>query len=297
MRAVLGILVCAAVVLAGCADSRSGALGGETGQWLMRCEDDDGCELGSCLCGVCTQRCSASKTCSGDFTGSCTASTDRAARLLCGPSPRPAVDALCLPTCNTNAECGSGFACEAEVCIVRRGGTPPPSAGKGGTADARVDGCVAGMDAGCGPVSGPPLIERIAQSRAAWKALLAVNGDRYWYTEENCGPNGVRDGTVVQVEAGAAKIVRRYEVENCPAFANRYGTWTARTMEEAHDECTAIVNRNRTASITTDAEGVLMTCLGPPDAPGCADNCGDGFAISHRGFGAAPTNLVRDAGF
>lgn len=98
----------AALVLFACAKSEPRAAhGGET-NWLKVCDNDDACEQGECVCGVCTVRCSGASQCAGGFSGAC---TDGERAGLC----EDAVD-VCLPRCSSDDACGPGFACEDGVC-------------------------------------------------------------------------------------------------------------------------------------------------------------------------------------
>ncbi|HMI94111.1 MAG TPA: hypothetical protein VK509_22210 [Polyangiales bacterium] len=217
-RGMLGILVRAALVLvllpalAACSKSRSPSVGGET-NWLLRCSEDKPCELGSCRCGVCTQACDDDESCDRDFEGTCTDTDDGAGALLCQSSARPPAAAVCLPRCSSDDACGRGYQCEQAVCVpaVRASGGPPGVGGRDGSV-AIIDtplpddggpsenggsgagglGGAAGLS-GTGSTDPEPRLYALAQSRATWTALVAENANTYWYTEENCGPNGSRE--------------------------------------------------------------------------------------------------------
>ena len=99
MRGTFAILLCTAAALAlgpACSKSRSPSVGGET-NWLVRCSSDEPCEIGSCLCGVCTRECSTDSACSGHFAGSCTGTDEGAGELLCTHHQSTNPEALFFP--------------------------------------------------------------------------------------------------------------------------------------------------------------------------------------------------------
>ena len=307
MRALLGILACTVLALApaACSKSRSPSVGGET-NWLVRCSDDAPCELGSCLCGVCSQPCDESAVCGGDFAGSCTSSKVGVGATLCGQREQPRGGGLCLPQCRTDATCGERFSCLDEVCVPAAGELGPDggpanggssAAGSGGAGGTAVpdggptagDGCVPGVDSGCPLAQGAgPLLERLAESRQAWDTLAASGGETYWYEEQNCVVNvagGGGDATVVQVEDGVASLASMGPVDSCVVKVNRYGGLPTLTMNGLYDLCAELLTfRGSAITLTTDARGVVQSCF-TPDEPGCFDACGSGFALGGWAFG------------
>lgn len=111
-------LVCGCL-MASCSPSEGPQTGSQT-NWLTACRTDADCDDLRCLCGACTQSCSAESSCAELTGASCIPAEDVGAVALCG-GESPSNPGLCLPRCN-NAQCESGTACVAGVC------TPIPDA-------------------------------------------------------------------------------------------------------------------------------------------------------------------------
>jgi hypothetical protein len=312
-RATLGILVRALLVsgllpaLSACSKSRPPSVGGET-NWLVRCSDDNACELGSCLCGLCTRECEKHTECTGDFEGACAGRDEAGAALACGSNASPA--AVCLPRCSSDDACGERYLCDLGVCIpALPGGGGPPDAGSGGL-DGRVIGVIGTPFPDGGPSEGgscnpffpdatvcdlptvmniAPLLDELAQSEAAWNALSAEGGDTYWYEEENCAINVVGGGgeaTIVQVEDGVARVLDTRAISSCVTTVNRYGALLkTNTMPELYELCRNLLRfGDSEVTLRTGDDGVIASCFST-DAPDCFDACGSGFALTGWGFG------------
>jgi len=318
-RGRLRILAGGALVIAlliaptACSKSRSPSVGGET-NWLLQCSADEPCETGSCLCGVCTVACDDDARCAGDFEGSCTATDDGAGAQLCGSNARRPAPAVCLPRCSSDDACGGDYACQQGVCVPATPGSggPPDAGGRDGSVDLvnlLPDGRVSNVigvpfpdggpseDRPCNPFmpdAGPcelptamnvaPLLDMLAESKVTWNALRAANQDTYWYTEENCGPSGLREGTLVQVFDGVASG-GRIELRECRGSVNRAADFDAAPFDELYDRCDRLVRDvGVSVDIRIDERGVLASCTWAGPA-GCADGCGEGFLIIGWGFG------------
>jgi len=118
--ALLAALGCAVAAASGCGGDSKPTLGSET-HFLSLCEDD-GCDAGSqCLCGVCTQVCSADAECSSfGAIATCAPLAPRVAEGRCPADDSPAAmcDLGCLETSDC-AQLGSSFRCELGYCRPR----------------------------------------------------------------------------------------------------------------------------------------------------------------------------------
>lgn len=153
---------------------------------------------------------------------------------------------------------------------------------------------------GCGGGSGDAPEGACAKIDAAvraslerWRALRKAEGSRYWYEEENCATNVASGaaGTVrtVQVGQDGAEQVKLREIERdeCEAQVNRYEDFEPQTFEQLYATCKELVTRECDATFVTDDQGIVRTCTWDKDDNKCFDNCGQGFHIRRRGFGAA----------
>lgn len=154
--------------LAACGARSVPEVGGET-NWLVLCESDGDCKQGSCECGVCTKACDTKQDCTGAFVGTCVSNGTEPAESLCAPSSTPP-SALCLPTCERNADCGDHFACVKASCVLRA-----------------TSGTNGGMDGGAGnDGSAPDSSFPVATNR--WIGNPADCPGAPPATGSNCGP-------------------------------------------------------------------------------------------------------------
>jgi hypothetical protein len=85
--------------------------------WLVRCTSDAECAIGQCVCGLCTEPCTAdgSDTCAGVPEGAaCFAGGTTAWAALCRSSTVPGI---CLPPCEAGDDCGEGYICALGACL------------------------------------------------------------------------------------------------------------------------------------------------------------------------------------
>jgi hypothetical protein len=84
---------------------------------VVRCTSDAQCAIGQCVCGLCTEACSAdeSSACSALPEGAaCFAGGTAAWAALCHASTVPGI---CLPPCNVGDDCGQGYICALGACL------------------------------------------------------------------------------------------------------------------------------------------------------------------------------------
>jgi glucuronoarabinoxylan endo-1,4-beta-xylanase len=122
-------LVALALVLACDPDNRPQSIDSQT-NWLSFCQIDAQCGSLHCVCGVCTNPCTAAKDCADLHGTTCVAAGDVGAVAQCGGA-QPDARGLCLPRCDDSA-CAHGQMCVASVCV------PVPSPTARVTVDPRV---------------------------------------------------------------------------------------------------------------------------------------------------------------
>jgi hypothetical protein len=89
----------------------------EPRDWLVRCTSSAECAIGQCVCGLCTESCSAddADACSGAPEGAaCFAGGTTARAALCHASTVPGI---CLPPCEAGDDCGEGHICALGACL------------------------------------------------------------------------------------------------------------------------------------------------------------------------------------
>lgn len=128
------------------------------------------------------------------------------------------------------------------------------------------------------------LLGELEQSRKAWDALVAEQGETYYYTEENCLVNAEEAEVVtVQVERGNAREVASSYIPmgECLGHVNAFEDFTARTMPALYAECEELIRREgHEVSLVLDERGLLRDCSWPgPGEDECFDNCGEGFYL------------------
>lgn len=102
--------------LSGCEPPAPGPQGDSHTNWLRTCESDSECGTGlSCVCGVCTARCSNDEACSSAPGASCVPAESPGAVAVCGGEAPPALG-MCLPTCAVPSDCANGQECVAGAC-------------------------------------------------------------------------------------------------------------------------------------------------------------------------------------
>ena len=90
--------------------------GSET-HWLEPCVSDAACDVGQCICRICTVVCDPSTVCNGEAQPArCTAIDSDAAQLQCGAE---IPQAICLPECGPDVECSRGGHCVQGSCVGR----------------------------------------------------------------------------------------------------------------------------------------------------------------------------------
>lgn len=157
-----------------------------------------------------------------------------------------------------------------------------------------VHGCGGGGDAPKGACA--KISASVRASLERWQALRKAEGSRYWYDAENCRTNivGGPAGTVrtVQVGPDGAEQVKLRDIgrDECEQLVNRYEDFQAQTFEQLYATCKELVARECDATFETDDQGVVRTCAWEGDDNECFDNCGQGFHLRRRGFGAAPAD-------
>ncbi|HMI94110.1 MAG TPA: hypothetical protein VK509_22205 [Polyangiales bacterium] len=65
---------------------------------------------------------------------------------------------------------------------------------------------------------------------------------------------------------------------------NRYESFTPRTIDALHDECSMLLERQSDATIRLDDRGIVERCVWVGE-PTCMDNCGEGFLLRTWQFG------------
>ncbi len=92
--------------------------------WLKSCNVKSDCGASQdCLCGACTETCTAQSDCQALPGSSCVPASVDGAVALCGGA-QPTVAGLCLPSCDDSSPCFSGQMCVAGVCAP----VPTPTA-------------------------------------------------------------------------------------------------------------------------------------------------------------------------
>jgi hypothetical protein len=140
---VMGWCVCTA--LAACGSDAHSSLGGET-NWLRACAESDDCSAGSCVCGLCSERCSEDDDCPRGLR--CEREDSALHGAACGAEDE--VPGLCSPECDADRDCGAGRACMNGACapVTASGG----GAGSDGEHPGKSD---AGPEPGPGPLTVP----------------------------------------------------------------------------------------------------------------------------------------------
>jgi glucuronoarabinoxylan endo-1,4-beta-xylanase len=104
------------VALTGCEPPAPGPQGDSHTNWLRTCERDNECSTGlSCVCGMCTARCSSDDACTSAPGSSCVRADAASTVAVCGGQAPPAAG-MCLPTCEAPRDCADGQDCLAGAC-------------------------------------------------------------------------------------------------------------------------------------------------------------------------------------
>ncbi len=101
----------------GCGGQSTQRLGGET-NWLSHCQSDTDCRIGECICGACSATCETDDACADLQGAGCALSGEPAYSAQCGASA-PTTSGVCLPECETRADCGSDQQCVDAKCILQ----------------------------------------------------------------------------------------------------------------------------------------------------------------------------------
>ncbi len=147
------------------------------------------------------------------------------------------------------------------------------------------------------PRTGP--LAKLEESKLAWEALKAKQGDTYWYQEQNCPPSST-GGTATQVQVQGSVVqsalpssLTRAQCD-APDAVSRYEDFVGKTLDALYVQCHDLLSRPfamtdagpDTFVLTTDAQGVLKTCS--RTATQCQGACDEGFHLAGWGFGMPP---------
>jgi hypothetical protein len=112
------VAVLAGVVAAGACGgvTTTESRGGSETNWLSICATDSDCDVGRCLCGVCSEACDPNRPCSHD-RDVCVVQATRAFHELC-QARVAAPPGVCLDGCGDG--CVEGFTCIDGACVLRR---------------------------------------------------------------------------------------------------------------------------------------------------------------------------------
>jgi hypothetical protein len=165
----------------GCTRISHASAGGET-NWLRRCETNKDCNAaGSCVCGLCSQRCAQDDDCSAGLI--CQLADSDLVSNACGSDAK---SGLCSPQCRRDSDCASKQACVEHACApaavqgVADGGTAtgtPGSTDGGipirtfGAADARAD---AEAPQPTGPETAVPMVPLAVRGRTPQAYVLSA---------------------------------------------------------------------------------------------------------------------------
>lgn len=136
------------------------------------------------------------------------------------------------------------------------------------------------------------LLAKLEQSRKAWEALVAKQGETYHYTEENCRVNAPDAEVVaIQVEDGRARTIGSSSIprSECLALVNAFDDFRAETLSALYSECEQLIrSAGAEVDLVLDERGLLRGCSWPgPGDSVCVDNCGEGFYLRSLEFGLA----------
>lgn len=155
MNALYLLVISIATLATGCSETHAkNQEGGET-HFLMECGEDDSCPNDlECVCGVCTDTCTAQADCAPLGEAATCLPFERASALCEGEqSPERTCDVGCTET-EQCAALGDGFECVAERCRPAGIATQLVDAADAGS-DAAVDASVECTEETCGSVSDP----------------------------------------------------------------------------------------------------------------------------------------------
>lgn len=114
------LLLTSLAVLGACASTTQPDPDGQT-HWMTRCDEQADCGALSCICGVCTELCTASDECSaGESVATCLTTANVLDTAAC--TTRQATASVCVPLCDGQSDCdgvASDLACSsARVCTL-----------------------------------------------------------------------------------------------------------------------------------------------------------------------------------
>jgi hypothetical protein len=158
----------------------------------------------------------------------------------------------------------------------------------------------AALSAGCAeqhePNAGQPTLDastpdagpsELVESKSAWSALVAANGNTYWYRATECSWSD-RVSTWVQIRDGAVAHVDSVLEEGVPCgpydpFA--IDSPVGETLDVLYEECAQHIESTGFDNLVfaIDDEGVVRWCQYRLER--CFDACDVGFHIAERGFG------------
>lgn len=96
---------------------RSGEVHDSNSNWLVRCEAASDCEVGDCICGVCTDSCKRASDCAL-VKGREAVCLDPATRgVASGCAEQNDVASICLFACVDDVDCDRGFRCLQGACV------------------------------------------------------------------------------------------------------------------------------------------------------------------------------------
>jgi uncharacterized protein YkwD len=113
------VLVGIAMSLPACSAPPAGPQTNSNTNWLRVCASPADCGDGSqCICGACTTSCIAAADCGERANAACVPPGEASTLTMCQDGAVPVVTSVCLPSCTTSSECGSGQVCVAGACVL-----------------------------------------------------------------------------------------------------------------------------------------------------------------------------------
>jgi hypothetical protein len=118
------VLLAATLLLAswGCEESHGPSSTGGNTNWLRECSSDAQCDLGVCLCGVCTALCETSASCQapGEVEARCVDPSMRGIASACAEDDER-TRSVCLASCEDTSDCDRGQRCLQGACVSTSG--------------------------------------------------------------------------------------------------------------------------------------------------------------------------------
>lgn len=108
------VLFLLAIAAAGCAKSEDPPKNGQS-HWLEECRSDAECGELSCVCGLCTERCTSDSACGDEIEAQCV-DPEQLAFASCGSN---ASQGICVPVCDSDSDCSAlseELTCSEALC-------------------------------------------------------------------------------------------------------------------------------------------------------------------------------------